>query len=234
MWSGAAQARASGPRGPRCSADVADEPAQLGHLGVVRIMTCSVDILLTIPHRQPVGSATSSPSRLGEASAAAPTPSPRPRPTPRPRPRPCSTVTVRLERRRRLRCSRRRRRLSTIQQLYVATGGRPLVPHRAGITRPHSSLLLSTRRAGVLAAPGTPYGAVSHPTTRLGTAQGHSSMPREACCPLVYPHATANPSCSSTRCKYAPPSRCGSEARSILPQASLLVATNFRGGNRWV
>ena len=43
---------------------------------------------------------------------------------------------------------------SCLQQLYVATGGRPLVPHRAGITRPHSSLPLSTRRAGVLAALG--------------------------------------------------------------------------------
>ena len=43
---------------------------------------------------------------------------------------------------------------SCLQQLYVATGGRPLVPHRAGITRPHSSLPLSTRRAGVLVALG--------------------------------------------------------------------------------
>ena len=43
---------------------------------------------------------------------------------------------------------------SCLQQLYVATGGRPLVPHRAGITQPYSSLPLSTRRAGVLAALG--------------------------------------------------------------------------------
>ena len=42
---------------------------------------------------------------------------------------------------------------SCLQQLYVATGGRPVGPRRARITRPHSSLPRSTRHGGFPGAP---------------------------------------------------------------------------------
>ena len=45
---------------------------------------------------------------------------------------------------------------SCLQQLYVATGGRPVGPRRARITRPHSSLPRSTRHGG---SPGGPQNA---------------------------------------------------------------------------
>ena len=69
---------------------------------------------------------------------------------------------------------------SCLQQLYVATGGRPVGPRRARITRPHSSLPRSTRHGGPRAAPGTRQAAVGRSIVRLGTIYGHSSMPVEA------------------------------------------------------